>query len=136
MTKQQQSERDEAIARLRETLKPGDTVYTQVKHVSRSGMLRVIQCVVIEDNQPRWIGWNVARAIRARYDDKREGVVMGGCGMDMGFETVYHLSYALFPDGFECIGNACPSSDHVNGDRDYTPHRHGSGAYALNHRWL
>lgn len=42
MTKQQQSERDEFIAKLRETLKPGDTLHTVLRSVSRSGMQRVI----------------------------------------------------------------------------------------------
>lgn len=37
---------------------------------------------------------------------------------------------------FECIGHGCPSNDHCNGDRDYTPHHHNSGGYALKHRWL
>src|SRR5712664_4764104 len=42
MTKKQSAERDEAIVRLRETLKPGDTVHTTLAHVSRSGMQREI----------------------------------------------------------------------------------------------
>jgi hypothetical protein len=61
---------------------------------------------------------------------------MGGCGMDMGFAAVYGLSYALFGKGFECTGPNCPANDHSNGDRDYTPHMHSDGGYALKHRWL
>jgi hypothetical protein len=82
--------------------------------------------------------------------------------MDMGFHLVYNLSYSLFPDGFGCIGRAedyrfhCPSNDHSNGDRDYTPHMsenerlgadgslctchathwHKDGGYALIQKWL
>lgn len=40
---QKAQERQEAIERLREILKPGDTVYTIIRHVSRSGMQRSIQ---------------------------------------------------------------------------------------------
>ena len=54
----------------------------------------------------------------------------------MGFAVIYELSQALFPKGFECIGEKCPSNDHSNGDRDYTPHHHNSGGYALKHRWM
>jgi len=41
MTKSQQSERDQYIAKLREALKPGDTLHTVLRSVSRSGMSRV-----------------------------------------------------------------------------------------------
>jgi hypothetical protein len=34
------------------------------------------------------------------------------------------------------VGLRCPSNDHSNGDRDYSPHHHGSGGYAVSHRWL
>lgn len=30
----------------------------------------------------------------------------------------------------------CHSNDHSNGDRDYSPHHHSSGGYALAQRWL
>lgn len=40
----------------------------------------------------------------------------------MGFHVVYGLARTLWPDGYGCIGEHCPSNDHSNGDRDYTPH--------------
>ena len=36
----------------------------------------------------------------------------------------------------ECIGAGCPSNDHINGDRNHTPHLHESGGYALRQRWI
>jgi len=144
MTKAQQSERDEAIARLRETLKPGDTVYCVLRHVSRSGMLRIIDLYKMAESGPVWLTMLAHRAgVGSGYDTKREGLKMGGCGMDMGFAAVYELSSILFPQGFTCIGRSedgsryCPASDHSNGDRDYTPHNHPNcGGYALRHRWM
>jgi len=91
--------------------------------------------------------------------------------MDMGFHLVSTLSYYLYPEGFGCTGKSegrdrCPSNDHSNGDRDYTPHTqkqigwatcdaccdpgttsiltgcaahshwHKSGDYALRHSWM
>lgn len=133
----------EAIERLKVWIKPGDTVHTQLKSVSRSGMQRVIQIVklVPRDDKPGevdvlYLGYNVAEALGMRYDRDREGVKIGGCGMDMGFALVYDLSRALFSNNFECIGEGCPANDHNNGDRDYTPHKHSDGGYALSHRWL
>ena len=131
-----QKEREEAVRELREILKPGDTVYTNLKHVSRSGMSRVIMPFIIRDNSPRYLGWTVSKAIDERYNREKEGIVMGGCGMDMGFELVYRLSRKLYPEGYTCVGKRCPSNDHANGDRKYTRHHHGDGGYALRQRWL
>lgn len=131
MTKRQKAEQEAAIQRLRELLKPGDTVWTTVKHVSRSGMSREISAYVICDGAPVWISGSVAAATGLRRG-KRDGVVIGGGGMDMCFALVYELSHVLWPNGFGCVGEEnvgernhrrCPSNDHANGDRDYTPHQ-------------
>jgi hypothetical protein len=90
-------EKTAALARLREDLAPGDTVYCVLRHRSRSGMQRVIQ--LIDIRAPRYLhflGYNAAAALGYRYDNEREGVVVGGCGMDMGFHLVSTLSKALF----------------------------------------
>lgn len=125
-----------ALAELRTLCPPGTTVYTILRSVSRSGMSRTVQPVVVnEHGQPQTITGLVASAIGVRTKDG--ACVMGGCGMDVGFELVYSLSRALWADTFTCIGQDCRSNDHSNGDRDYTPgHKHSDGGYALTHRWL
>lgn len=134
--------RQEAIDRLKQWIKPGDVIHTQLKSVSRSGMSRVIQVIKIDCDPERkepdvlYLGYNVALAVEMKYDREREGVKVGGCGMDMGFHLVYELSHALFKDGFNCVGEGCPANDHTNGDRDYTPHRHSDPGYALKQRWI
>jgi hypothetical protein len=156
--KAKEAEQAEAIVNLKQLIKPGDTIYTTLRHVSRSGMQRVIDLNVIIDNEPRWIGYTAAKALGDRYDD-RQGIVTDGAGMDMGFHLVYNLSRTLFPSGFGCTGEGCRSNDHSNGDRDYTPHVnhatspdhicarepksctakkhwHNDGGYALQQRWL
>jgi hypothetical protein len=126
---------EECRERLQSLIKPGDTVYCVLRHVSRSGMMRVIDLHIIKDGEPVWIGRTVADFLGYSYKDN--GLRVTGCGMDMGFAVVYELSHKLFPDGFGCIGKNCPSNDHSNGDRDYTPgHPHTSGGYALKHRWI
>lgn len=120
-----EKERDahEAQEFLRAIIAPGDTIYTILRHVSRSGMSRSISCMIIDkDGEPVDVSGFVARAIGERFDRDNGGVKVGGCGMDMGFHLVYTLSYTLFPDGFGCVGARCPCNDHSNGDRDYTPH--------------
>lgn len=128
----------EAITRLREWIKPGDTIHTILRHVSKSGMFRIIELVKIDsDGSVKAIGWNAADAMGDKYDRERDGIRVSGCGMDMGFHLVYNLARTLFPD-FRCIGKDCPSNDHSNErTRNYCKGRkHSDGGYALKHRWL
>lgn len=137
-------ERDQARDELRKIIKPGDTVYTILRHVSRSGMSRIIDCYIIVKNEPRWIGRLVADALDWTYTDKnRGGLRVGGCGMDMGYHVVSSLSYALH-ENYKCTGKNCGSNAHVNWrgkDNEIAPYKrdgkmqHKDG-YALNHKWL
>lgn len=135
------AERAASIEHLRELLKPGDTVWGTMRSVARSGMSRWIDFYYIEDNEPRWITYHVARALDEPFRGNK-GMRVTGCGMDMVFHSVYSLSRTLFPPGtFKCIGKEkrCPSNDHTNdrGREDYSPDRvHSDGGYALRKRDL
>ena len=129
---------------LEKLLKPGDTVFTVLRHVSQSGMSRDISVIAIVDSKPLDISHRVATLLK--YNRAKDGSIkIGGCGMDMGFAIIYALSHRLYLAGFKCIGKAkdgkhrtkgCPASDHSNGDRNYKPHIHKDGGYALRHAWL
>ena len=136
MTSKAEKAKSEAIESLRGLLKPGDLVYTKLEHVARSGMMRVISVLIIRDDRPIDISFEVGQVVGYKFNDRHGGLTVSGCGMDMGFSVVYNLSSAMFKDGFECIGENCPSNDHRNGDRNYEPHHHNSGGYALVHRWI
>jgi hypothetical protein len=135
------AEKTEAIERLLQAVEPGDTVYTIARHVSRSGMQREISLVAIDRSvivlpvESRdgiaMIGrealttidhW-VARALGYRIG-KHGGIVVGGCGMDMGFHLVYNLGRTLWPNG----------TSKPHGRRNGQPD--SEGGYALNHGWL
>ena len=65
------------------------------------------------------------------YNIKHEGMAMGGCGMDMGFAAVYHLSLALFPKGF------IPAKAGKRGRNGADPtERDTDGGYALEQEWI
>jgi hypothetical protein len=151
MTKQAIAERDEARAQLAQWLKPGDTVYTILDHVSASGMSRAIRVVLMKceggkvtDLHPNHAVGKLLGLRHWRRDGRtQDALVMGGCGMDMGFALVYELSSSLFRDGFGCTGQDCPSNAHRNGDRNRDPHtadkphwHTDGGGYALKQRWL
>lgn len=155
--KKTDAEREEARTQLLKWLKPGDTVYTVLRHVSRSGMQREIGVVLLTateytdalqlvrqepdgsskeqildalmlaqqngrlgtqqvlDAHPNY---SVSKLLGYRMG-KRDGLIVGGCGMDMGFEVVYNLSAALFGKGYACLGKGrCPSNYHVNYRRE------------------
>ncbi len=124
MTRKQNAERQTAIESLRKIIKPGDTVYTILDHVSRSGMSRNIRVVVPYTDDDGAVGhwhpnYNVGLAIDARRAKNGDGLVMGGCGMDMGFSLVSNLSAVLYPE-YKCLGKGrarrrrCPSNYHSN----------------------
>jgi hypothetical protein len=101
---QKQAEYDYAKKQILEHyLNEGDTVYTIIRSVSSSGMSRTISLKVARGGQildltyfaSVVLGWplvekNGSRALR-----------VGGCGMDMGFHTVYTLARVLFRDKYE-----------------------------------
>lgn len=134
MTRAQQEERAKALETLHKMLNPGDTIYTVLRHVSRSGMSRRIDLYKVTNGGPLYLSGLAARA--AGWPCKGDGVVIGGCGSDMGFELVYNLGRTMFPNGWTCTGKKCRSNDHSNGDRNYRKHRHNDGGYIFIHRWM
>lgn len=98
-------EKQEAIGYLKESVKEGDEIYCILRHVSASGMSRVIQLIqpVCKEGKPDLysLGWNAAKALGYNYNRDKEGIRIGGCGMDMGFALVYELSQTLFGNGYK-----------------------------------
>lgn len=151
MTTTKAQQREDSILYLHGMLTPGQDVYTSVKHVSRSGMSRVISVHALHEGEILDVSWHVARAIGASFDRDRWGVKMGGVGTDMCFAVVYSLGRAIWPGGVPCTGSKtgytqsgrrsrnhrCLSNDHTNGDRVYRKGKiHRSGGYALNKKDL
>ncbi len=89
-------------------------VYTQLNHVSRSGMNRAISAYTVIDNKPVRLDWYIEQLGNFKGSKNHQGLSVGGCGMDMGFYLVYKTSCALY----------CPNKyDH-------------NKAYKLKHIWL
>lgn len=131
------TEKEEARAELLKVLSPGDTVYTILRHVSASGMTRHIDVYTIQDNKPFYLTAYVSKLCGIRRlgpNASRWSLVVGGCGMDMGFHVVYTLGRALWPDG-------AASAIH-RADKSFTRSRNGDtgpetdGGYMLRHEWL
>jgi len=113
-------------------LKPGDEVRTILRKVSASGMSRRISLVIARNNEIIDITWDAARVMEDKVKQggkyvQDAGMVVQGCGMDMGFHIVYNLGRYLFPDGFAVEGSG------RNGD---TSGHDNDGGYALKQRWM
>jgi hypothetical protein len=89
--------RDEAIARLRQMLPAGTTVFTILRSVSRSGMKREIDvlCWDSTSKEPVVFSWLAGLALDHRLSKTCKAVVVPGTGMDMEFCLVSNLSHAL-----------------------------------------
>jgi hypothetical protein len=93
----------------------GSTVYTVLRSVSSSGMSRTLSLKVAKDGKildltyyaSIVLDWPLVEVHGSR------ALRVGGCGMDMGFHTVYSLSRSLFRD-----------EEHT-----------GDVGYLLNHAW-
>ena len=110
-------------------LRPGTTIYFVVTHVSVSGMSRSIEFYIPTRDHDRRLAiaritWDMEQVLGYRIDQKHGGLVVGGCGMDMGFHCVYSLGRRLWPKGTRT----------PHGTRNGTSDR--EGGYALKSRQM
>lgn len=126
MSKTSQARKDECRAALLKILKPSDKVYCVLRHDSRSGMSRRIDFYKMTRDSPRYLSGYVGDLLEHKLANYRDGggLVVGGCGMDMGFSVVYNLGAALWPKG----------TDKPHGTRNGEPD--SAGGYALKSEWL
>lgn len=104
-------------------------IYTVLRHVSTSGMFRRIDVYAIRDNKPLYLSGLVEELCQYKRDRHKEGLRVGGCGMDMGFAVVYGFSGQVFPNGFRYR----KGEGHRNGDPSS---RDLDGGYALRQQWI
>jgi hypothetical protein len=110
-------ERSESIERLRD-LFAGDSkpvIHTIIRHTSASGMTRDISLIYVKGGHIHNITYSAALALGWPLSEKsgNRAIRVSGCGMDMGFHTVYTLSSVLYRDTVE-----------------------GDAGYALSQAWL
>ncbi len=92
LTAAQKRERKEtSTKRLKELLKPGQTIYYIRRVLTRHGR-RNLSLLVIDDNDLNDISARVSDVIEMRWDDNHGGIWTQGTAQDLA----YHLSMALF----------------------------------------
>jgi hypothetical protein len=73
-----------------------DTIYTVLRHVSASGMQREVSVKMIDAGRIIHLDYLVSTALGMKQG-KHNGIVVRGCGMDMGFHIVHNILRAVNP---------------------------------------
>lgn len=113
MSKYSKQAIEEAKEFLLSVLKPGQKIWGDVVHVSKSGMSRVIRLKIVHNKEIMDISWEAAILLEG-WSKNYRGCKAGGCGMDMIFHLIYNLGCVLYPDGYQCIGEGCVHNSHSN----------------------
>jgi hypothetical protein len=91
---QKQAEQADAIATLKNCgIADGATLYTCLKSASTSGMSRRVGVYAVIDGRIVSLTYHVSKALGLPLNDN--GVLIKGCGMDMGFWLSQQLSTVL-----------------------------------------
>jgi hypothetical protein len=122
--KDRELEIKEARRELKKYIRPHTVVYTLLRNCSASGMSRRIDVYVIRQNKPWRLTHLVAKLLGYSQSKSDYALVVGGCGMDMGFHVVYSMGRMLWPHG----------TRKPHGERNGEPDR--EGGYAIKHSWL
>jgi len=126
-----ENKQEEVKKTLRELFRKGNyTAYTILRHVSSSGMFRVIDVYTIIDNQPIFLSGYIAELGQYKRDKKRDGLRTSGCGMDMGFDMVYTTSRQLWNTKEEA------QSENIVIGRNGDTQPETDGGYLIKQRWL
>lgn len=87
--------KDYAIDRLRYFFKPGSTAYTNLAHVTRSGLTRSVKVFAVKNGQIVDVSDYVATALDKPLDRINGGVKMGRTGTDMGYTLIQQMSATI-----------------------------------------
>ena len=90
--------KQEAAQELSNILKTidSDTIYTVIRHVSSSGMQREISVKMIDAGRIISLDWLIANSTGKKIG-KHGGLIVKGCGMDMGFHLVDNINHLFSP---------------------------------------
>lgn len=92
--------KEEAILELKKIISPHDTIYTNLTHVSKSGLSRCVRFYIInkKENYILKIDFHLALILNLPIDKNYRGLKIKWDGGDMCLKTVENLSYILFGD--------------------------------------
>lgn len=127
-------------------LPPNTKIYCHLENCSSNGMSRRIKIHYIKDNEHCFIhiddSKNFERMYKMRGNSYPEFAVyvVGGCGMDMGFDLVYRLGSYIWRDHEKELVEKCLKYQKENPEA-YELHKSLTservyGGYYFKHVWL
>ena len=130
------SEVASARRQLLSILSPGMCVHTILRSGSEQGKSKRISIILLQNDNYLYLTVCVATMMGLGLDAYRMEARVKGNMIAAGYTLIRNLSSNLWPDGFTCSGNGCPSQEHREGDRYFEPHHHADSANALRQMWL
>lgn len=126
---------ESAKAELRK-LPPLTKIHTILRHVSRSGMLRIIDMQYVKDGEIHTIWIRDPTNFFGVVNDGVRGYKVGGCGMDMGFHLVYCLGSYIWNGHESELRDKCKAvpKDHYMHDSLVSDKPYGG--YYFKQEWL
>ena len=76
-------------------LRADQTIYSIIRHVSKSGMSRHISFFYIDNQRPYWITHDIHQLLGYKMNKYHDAIIVGGCGMDMAWSVVNNLEAEL-----------------------------------------
>lgn len=77
-------------------IRKGKKIYTNVNHVSKSGMMRAISSYIIVKGELCRIDHVLKELGLGNLNNRHGGITCHGCGMDMGFDLIHRLGYKVY----------------------------------------
>ena len=74
------------------------TIFSIIRHVSKSGMTRHIAFFYINMNRPYWITYDIHKLLGYKMNKYHDAIIVHGCGMDMAFSVVDNLQWKINQD--------------------------------------
>ena len=87
---------EKQVEEFKEMLKNSKYVYTILRHCSKSGMKRIISVYIIINSEHYSLDFNIEQLKIAKRDKDGKGLIVKGCGMDMGFWLVNNIFAKMF----------------------------------------
>ena len=118
----------------------GTKIKCILRHVSKSGMLRIIDMQYVKDNELHTIWIRDPKGFFGVVNDQMRGYKVGGCGMDMGFHLVYSLGCYIWNGHIEQLKKqvleATPKADLKYIHESLIGESNPNGGYYFKQEWL
>ena len=85
-------------------LRPNETIYSIIRHVSNSGMTRHISFFRVKNENIYWITHDIHKLLGYKMNKYYDAIVVRGCGMDMAFSVVNNLEFKMNEDFYKANG--------------------------------